>query len=395
MNSTASFAEDDFQVLVVDDSLPDLKLLSNLLRDAGIRPRPVSSGALALAAAKADLPDLVLLDVDMPDMDGFEVCRVFQQDRTLATIPIIFVSGFTDTPVVVKALALGAVDYITKPFQAEEVMARVRTHLRMLQLQRQIRAQNLALEELVAERTLQLAQANQRLEELSALKDEFFGMFAHEIRTPANGLFGMCDLMADLCPPSAELDQYRGFYESSKARLMGLIEDTTLIASLAPEAGAERTAKPLVALLRELRLAVADVPFETLTTDFQGAPRVWDERGLLVRSLSTALRLAACFKHSWTSVPVSFEWNEGRVKVAFGLERLGLSQGELDDFFRLESAVRAASYAEPLGLAPVAAHRILVALGGDMRFEKAKDGGGSLHIELPTESHGDCPGSSA
>ena len=116
-------------VLVVDDTLGNLRLLGSLLGEEGYDVRPVSSGRQALQAVEHDLPDLVLLDVNMPGMDGYEVCRRLRETEHAKTVPVIFVTAWTDRAYMVKAFEVGGTDYVTKPFLFEEVLARVRTHI--------------------------------------------------------------------------------------------------------------------------------------------------------------------------------------------------------------------------------------------------------------------------
>ena len=116
-------------ILVVDDIPDNLTVLSAVLREQGYDVRPVRSGRQALQAARRELPDLVLLDVLMPEMDGYAVCREFKADSALKGVPIIFISAATDTEIKVKAFTSGGCDFISKPFASEEVAARVRTHL--------------------------------------------------------------------------------------------------------------------------------------------------------------------------------------------------------------------------------------------------------------------------
>ncbi len=122
-------------ILIVDDTPANLELLAEVLRKQGYEPRPVPSGSLALAAIRTDPPDLILLDINMPEMNGFEVCKHLKADVALKNIPILFITAFSETADKVKAFSMGAVDYITKPFQNEEVCARVETHLRLRRLQ--------------------------------------------------------------------------------------------------------------------------------------------------------------------------------------------------------------------------------------------------------------------
>jgi putative two-component system response regulator len=160
MTTGASSASSVAGILIVDDAPANLELLSDLLRGRGYEPRPSLSGAAALAAAQADPPDLILLDVDMPGMDGYEVCRRLKADERLRDIPVIFVSAvFTQTEDKVKALALGAVDYVSKPFQAEEVYARVATHLRLRGLQLEVEKHSRDLEDLVEQKVQEIVNA--------------------------------------------------------------------------------------------------------------------------------------------------------------------------------------------------------------------------------------------
>ena len=122
-------------ILVVDDAPANLQVLSGMLKDRGYKVRPVPSGKLALLAARKDPPDLILLDINMPEMNGYEVCEQLKADDDLKGIPVIFISALTEPLDKVKAFAIGGVDYITKPFQMEELHARVETHLKLRRLQ--------------------------------------------------------------------------------------------------------------------------------------------------------------------------------------------------------------------------------------------------------------------
>jgi putative two-component system response regulator len=137
-------------VLVVDDAHDNLRLLSTLLKRGGLVPRPVDSGKKALEAAVVDPPDLVLLDIQMPEMSGFEVCQRFMQDERLQNIPIIFISGRQGTDDKVKAFQAGGVDYVSKPFQEQEVLARVWAHIHLKKLREELLYHNKQLEEKVA-----------------------------------------------------------------------------------------------------------------------------------------------------------------------------------------------------------------------------------------------------
>jgi len=126
-------------ILIVDDTPENLTVLRQMLTEQGYRVRPALGGAVALKAVNTDPPDLILLDILMPEMNGYEVCKALKSDKQTNRIPIIFISALTETEDVLKAFKAGGVDYITKPFKTEEVLARVRTHL---ELQNAVREKN-------------------------------------------------------------------------------------------------------------------------------------------------------------------------------------------------------------------------------------------------------------
>ncbi|MBK8596623.1 MAG: response regulator [Holophagales bacterium] len=188
---------DDVQgssVLIVDDAPENLRLLTTVLKRGGLVPRPVPSGRLAIEAAAVDPPDLVLLDVQMPEMSGVDVCRWFKQDERLKGIPVIFISGLLGTDDKVEAFRVGAVDYVSKPFQEEEVLARVKTHLRLRRLQVDLASHNVQLEERVAAQ-VKAATAFQlatifALAKLAEARDDDTGHHIERVQTFARMLAG-------------------------------------------------------------------------------------------------------------------------------------------------------------------------------------------------------------
>ena len=147
--------EDIGTILIVDDNPNNLEVLMGLLGHAGYKVRPALSGEIALRAVKANLPDLILLDVRMPGLDGYETCKRLKAEARSRDIPVIFISAMQDTEDKLAGFDAGGVDYVAKPFQAEEVLARVRAHIQLHRIQRQ-------LESMVEERTRKLAQSEAR-----------------------------------------------------------------------------------------------------------------------------------------------------------------------------------------------------------------------------------------
>ena len=145
-------------VVIVDDNPHNLQVLSNMLQQANYKVRPALSGEIALRAIAASPPDLVLLDIRMPGMDGYETCERLKANSLTRDIPVIFISALTETADKLAAFRAGGVDYVSKPFQSEEVLARVRTHMQLHRMQQQ-------LESKVADRTAELRRTCDALRE--------------------------------------------------------------------------------------------------------------------------------------------------------------------------------------------------------------------------------------
>jgi signal transduction histidine kinase len=165
-------------ILVVDDTVENLRLLSGMLTEHGYDVRPVTNGRQALQAAEHAPPDLVLLDVNMPEMNGYEVCERFRQTERLKDIPVIFLTALSDTSDKVRAFDVGGVDYVTKPFQIEEVLARVRAHVALRQAR------------------VDLATSYARLQQLEQTREELVQMVVHDLRSPLTVLVGNLDLLS-------------------------------------------------------------------------------------------------------------------------------------------------------------------------------------------------------
>lgn len=160
-------------ILIVDDNPANLDLLAGLLREHKFRVRAVPSGRMALDAARRSPPELVMMDITMPGMSGYEACEAMGQDPVLSAIPVIFISALDDPLDKVKAFQVGGRDYVSKPFHAEEVIARVNHQVQMVRLEKALKAQNENLQD-----------ANLKLREMNTLKANFTAMLVHDIRSP-------------------------------------------------------------------------------------------------------------------------------------------------------------------------------------------------------------------
>ncbi len=188
----------DFKILIVDDHASNIQVLIGVLSEQGYRLKYAENGTEAVKLVKSEDFDLILLDIMMPIMDGYEVCRIIQEDEKRKDIPIIFITVRADIESIKKAFRVGGLDYINKPFNIDELLARVKTHLDLKTSKDHLKKVNEWLEMKVAERTKELKNANEKLLELDNAKTQFLKLISHEIRTPLNGILGGLSLIREM-----------------------------------------------------------------------------------------------------------------------------------------------------------------------------------------------------
>lgn len=171
-------------ILIVDDTPANLRILTSMLQSYGYRVRPAINGQVALTAVQNSLPDLILLDIMMPGMTGYEVCTRLKSDKTTRDIPVIFISALDDTLDKVKAFEVGAIDYIAKPFQLEEVLARIENHLTMYQQRREIAR-------------------------LNEFKDLLLRTVSHDLKNPITNIIGYTELLLEQAEQATEPTQHQ------------------------------------------------------------------------------------------------------------------------------------------------------------------------------------------
>lgn len=216
-------------VLVVDDSPTMRRVLASILVGNGYRVFLEESGAQAIARAETEPPDIFLVDVEMPEMDGFELCEQLKSRPVLRDIPVIFISAHTDRFDKIRAFGVGAADYVTKPFDIDEVQARIRTHVELRRLHIRQAEQNALLRE-----------QNEQLKALEKLRDDLTHMMVHDLRNPLTCIYGFLKLLdirgRPLLPP--DLGEC---IESSLGSTQDLIEMVTSLLDINKfEAGAMR-----------------------------------------------------------------------------------------------------------------------------------------------------------
>ncbi|CAK0762699.1 Response regulator [Gammaproteobacteria bacterium] len=346
-------------IMIVDDIPDNLSILQEILYIKGYRILAFTRGMMALNAARNNPPDLILLDIKMPEMDGFEVCEHLKADPILKDIPVIFISALNDIADKVKAFAIGGMDYITKPFQSEEVQSRVENQLKIRFLQKELSVQNENLERLVEKRTAQLINAYKRLKELDQIKSGFLKMISHEIRTPINGVLGIGELIINQCADSEDIRLYRDLFQKSGDRLLDLIENATIIINL-DQIPIKKDA--IVSFFSVFNSVISSLPKILITIEQPIVSKIiWlhGNQELLKKSLEIMILIANCFSCKKHAASITLVDEEKLLRVRIDVDNLLLSDEQVDSFFEIGSTVRSTSAAELLGLLPVVAHKII------------------------------------
>ena len=199
---------EESRVLLVDDTAENIEVAGHLLRGNGYRVSVARDGWQALKVCEKARPDLILLDIMMPEMDGYECCTRLKADEATRDIPVIFLSGMTETPDIVKGFEIGAVDYVTKPFNAAELLARVSTHLRLHNLQ------------------VEVEKSYAELKELEAVRDGLVHMIIHDMRSPLGVIqlnIEMAKMEASQLGQSDDLDLSLRDAEQGASDVLGMV----------------------------------------------------------------------------------------------------------------------------------------------------------------------------
>lgn len=204
-------------LLIVDDHIANLQVLSKLLKEEGFEVRVARNGSRAIETVAYEQPDLILLDVMMPGLDGYQVCQLLKSDPSTQEIPIIFMTALSEAVDKIKGLNMGAVDYIIKPFNPQEVLARIKIHINIYLLTQKLAKQNQLLQEEM--------QSRKKAESANDAKSKFLAQMSHELRTPLNIILGFAQVMNRDPSLTEEQQENLEMIASSGEHLLELIED--------------------------------------------------------------------------------------------------------------------------------------------------------------------------
>jgi signal transduction histidine kinase len=368
------------RILVVDDVEENTYIVSTILKSAGYTPIVANSGKQAIVLAEQQHPDLMLLDINMPEMNGYEVCKYFKEHESIAEIPVVFLTVHADAESITKAFDVGAVDYLTKPFKKAELLARVRVHIALRQ----------ALET--------LAHQNEKLQRLNDEKNEFLGIAAHDLKNPLSTIRSMAQLIVkrkevevseeELDDMSHQIETFSNFMFEIITNLLDVnkIENGKLTLQMMP-----------VELLMSLDNVVSRYQLaakkKNITLNFETTaenPHIYGDPTLTIQVLdnivSNAVKYSPHDKQVW--VRLKEDTANKRVSVEVQDEGPGFSEEDKKKLFgkfaRLSAKPTGGEHSTGLGLSIV--KRSAEAMGANIRCESELGKGAMFVIDFPDAS---------
>lgn len=374
-------------VLIVDDKPDNLELAQEILEDEGICITIATNGRKAIEITKNEYPDLILLDIAMPEIDGYETCRILKEDKNTSHIPVIFVSARNDSMDVLKGFESGAVDYVHKPFNALELLSRVKTHLDLKLSKEKLLDMNNILEHKVAERTKELKianeelqEANEKLEHLDTAKSDFLSLISHELRTPLNGIIGYTSLLKKTAKDDKEQKAFLSSLNKLIDSLVKISENSLLftelrasnyVSKLKPVLIEEATEKALDTFKHQID--EKDITYQNLTVNSNIS--ILSDQYLLINCLEILLDNAVKFSPHEGLITLKATYDDEVTTLEIKDEGPGFTQKALDNVFQVFERDNFQNAYTGFGLGMATAKLIMDALKGKIKIQNDENGG--------------------
>ena len=362
-------------ILIVDDTPNNLRLLSSMLHKQGYEVRSAISGSVALMAVQMVPLDLILLDINMPKMNGYEVCQRLKADPQTREIPVIFLSALGEPLDKVQAFQVGGVDYITKPFQVEEVLARVENHLALRQMQ-------IELQQAKAEALRALEQE----QELNRLKSEFVSMISHDFRTPLTSIQGFAELLKyggeRLTPALCE--RYFGKIDAAIEHLLYLLDEVLIIGSI--EAGKtlhQPVPTDLNQFCRDLCETLQLNDSHPIQLTYSGYSQVEIDQILLHRILVNLLSNAIKYSLDQTAIIFNVRSNEQEITFEIIDQGIGIPLENQQHLFKTFYRCSNVGQVKGTGLGLAVVKKCLDICGGEIELLSQEGQGTTATVRLP------------
>ncbi|OIP75227.1 MAG: hybrid sensor histidine kinase/response regulator [Oscillatoriales cyanobacterium CG2_30_44_21] len=371
-------------VLVVDDNPTNLSVLVNLLRNVGLRVLVATDGESVIEQIAYAKPDLILLDVMMPGIDGFETCQILKANPETKRIPIIFMTALSETVDKVRGLSLGAVDYVTKPFEHEEVLIRIRTHLTIAKQQETIELQNLNLQNEISDR--------QRAEESLRI---FLHAVSHDLRNPVTGLMMVLDNLAktatnpdaDILLPQATLKRMRQSGDRQLHLINSLLEShVNDVHGMVIQAQPVHIAIVIQDAIDDLQPLLDKEEAEVSLKIFQDLPAVMVDSGYLCRVFQNLI--ANAIKHNPPQLKLTISASakdDQQILCTVADSGVGMTPEQTQNLFELytKSNSKLNRRSLSLGLGLYICRQIIQAHGGEIWVNSELNRGSQFYFTLP------------
>jgi len=356
-------------VLVVEDTIENLRLLSELLSAQGYEVRAVTNGRQAIQAVEREPPDLILLDINMPELNGYEVCRYLRAQERSKDVPVIFITALTDTADKLRAFAAGGVDYVTKPFQVEEVLARVKTHVALRQAQ------------------ARLADSYSRLRAVEQLRDDLVHMVVHDLRSPLSVLLINLRLLG-LAATLGDDDQQ--ILKSAVGSAEAITQMTNTMLDVSRLEAAKMPLDPvvwdLVRMARDVRAALGTTDAEP-PIDIEGADmvNVTCDGALVRRVMENLVSNGLKYSPAGSRLRISIRIGNGHARVAVHDQGRGVRPDAREKIFEKFGTVEAGrdSIYKSVGLGLAFCKLAIEAHGGTIGVDPGVPVGSTFWFELP------------
>lgn len=368
-------------ILIVDDSKALLSLISEMLEQENYTTYSVETGEEALVFLESNHPDLILLDRTMSGMSGFEVCKQIKKVKKSAKIPIIFLTATADVKDKVEGFRIGAVDYITKPFQKEELLARVNSHVDLYKLSLQLK-----------EQADVLRNSEIQLKELNATKDKFFSIIAHDLKGPFSNILGLSRLLRD-----AYNDNDKDVANELVHHLNSTVENThDLLITLLDWASIQRGKMPFNPIMINLNEIVTEslIPFGTsakaknitLNSNVSKNALVFADLNMLSTILRNLISNAIKFTPTGGSIKVSVKQTGDKVEVCVADTGVGMDSSVVKKMFKINEvqSTLGTKGEQGTGLGLILCKEFVEKNGGEISIVSEKGKGSEFRFTLPT-----------
>lgn len=364
-------------VLVVDDLPQNIEVLGNILSNRGLKIAVAMNGQQAINLAIKRKPDLILLDISMPEMDGFEVCKILKENSETKEIPIIFLTAKTETDDIVKGFELGAVDHITKPFKTSELLARVKTHL-----------------ELKRSRDLIMKQISQ-LEKLIEDRDKFLSVISHDLRGPFTGFLGLTKFLSENIESFSqeEIKEVALELYNSLLRQYQLLENLLDWSKI--QIGKIKINKQKIDISEivnnkiELFQTSAKSKNLQLINEIQVNTYAYADSIMISTVIHNLISNAIKFTKEGGKVTISSSQKDNFLEIAVSDTGIGIKKENIDKLFQesIGFSTPGTNYEKGSGLGLLIAKEMIELNGGKIRVESTENVGTTFFITIPTENN--------